>query len=193
MHYRFELVPFFLSPPQSFVFLPPPHLAIQQHPKLLCRATLRSSPSAASSLPLPNLNKSCLVLPVQCPPPGGNCSTMATIEPRLIHLLNNSQTPHLPPIPDRLPPVDAAASGLPLFIPPINQSIGDEGHPAPAARPENDFSTDSAGRLTGPGRPLQLLLAGPETNMSTFLPRMWTPPPFDDASTRREQRAAGAG
>lgn len=129
---------------------------------------------------------------------------MATIEPRLIHLLNNSQTPHLPPI-DRLPPLDTSNSGQSLSLPPIDHenasvqipslyTVGDEGHHAPAPRVASGFPTDSsAGRLTGSGRPLHLLLGEAEGTVSTTLPlRMLVdanPESPEDPSTKKRHRA----
>ncbi|KAM7187929.1 40S ribosomal protein S4-A [Rhypophila sp. PSN 637] len=128
---------------------------------------------------------------------------MATIEPRLIHLLNNSQTPHLPPI-DRLPPLNTATSGQSFSLPPIDRenapvhipplyTVGDDGHSAPAPRVDNNFSNDSvAGRLTGSGRPLQLLLGEPEGAVSTLPLRMLVdanPESPDDSSTKKRHRA----
>lgn len=128
---------------------------------------------------------------------------MATIEPRLIHLLNNSQTPHLPPI--DLPPLNATttssqAISLPPIdhenpatqIPPLYNTLGEENHPAPPGRIENNFTNDSAGRLTGSGRPLQLLLGEPEGSLSTLPLRMMlvdgSPEPSEETLTKKRPR-----
>ncbi|KAK3943113.1 40S ribosomal protein S4 [Diplogelasinospora grovesii] len=54
---------------------------------------------------------------------------MATIEPRLIHLLNNSQTPDLAPI--QLPPLDPRADHS-LSLPPLESDAGQRIKQAPA-------------------------------------------------------------
>lgn len=129
---------------------------------------------------------------------------MATIEPRLIHLLNNSQTPDLPPI--QLRPLGAAA-GQSLSLPPLKPDLtaghsvdrplptqvpprynaGDDHAPKPvAARPDDD-----SGLLTASIRPLQLLLTGAEPS-STIPLRMILddvpPTPSEEASTRTRPR-----
>ncbi|KAK4229043.1 40S ribosomal protein S4-A [Podospora fimiseda] len=106
---------------------------------------------------------------------------MATIEPRLIHLLNNSQTPDLPPIQSlSLPPLD----------PNTNQRIGDRSNPPqippissvnpladahlPKLRPQLEdaaFPNDNSGRLTGPARP-QHTFGDPESSLAPFSLRM---------------------
>ncbi|KAK4130124.1 hypothetical protein BT67DRAFT_241937 [Trichocladium antarcticum] len=96
---------------------------------------------------------------------------MATIEPRLIHLLNNSQTPDLPPI-QHLPL--GVGPGQPLSLPPLGPELTGSSHrddrPAPTQiaplRTVNDAHiAKSAARvddLTSSIRPLQLLLGEPE-------------------------------
>ncbi|KAM7187114.1 telomere-associated protein 1 [Naviculisporaceae sp. PSN 640] len=119
---------------------------------------------------------------------------MATIEPRLIHLLNNSQTPHLPPI-DRLPPLNTSSSGQSLALPPIDHENASVRIPSfPAPRVASSFPTDSsAGRLTGPGRPLHLLLGESEGIGSTTLPLRIpvdaNPESPEDPSTKKRHRA----
>ncbi|KAL2017042.1 hypothetical protein VTK56DRAFT_2654 [Thermocarpiscus australiensis] len=133
---------------------------------------------------------------------------MATIEPRLIHLLNNPQTPDLPPI-QRLP-LGAAASAS-LSLPPLGPDLtgsqrGDKSVPTPlpptcavnddhlvkqAARAD-----DNLGVLTASIRPLQLLLGEPEPTGPTIPLRMLVDDvlvtPADDSTKKRSHRAVTA-
>lgn len=99
---------------------------------------------------------------------------MATIEPRLIHLLNDSRTPDLPPI-QRLP-----LSGVinqSISLPPLEPELtGSHRDDRPATNKIPPFRTvsddhalkpvsradDGSGLLTASIRPLQLLLGEPE-------------------------------
>ncbi|KAK5654342.1 hypothetical protein OQA88_7251 [Cercophora sp. LCS_1] len=135
---------------------------------------------------------------------------MATIEPRLIHLLNNSQTPDLPPI--QLPPLDAGAteslSLAPLepdpghrgdkpppltHIPPLHAVSDDSLAKQSARNIDNSFGSDGHGRGSKAAHPLQLLLGDKEANTSTLSLRMLvddnTPELLDDPSTKKRHRA----
>lgn len=132
---------------------------------------------------------------------------MATIEPRLIHLLNNSQTPDLPPI--QLRPLGAAASQslslpplksdlvggqpadrtLPTQIPPLH-GVSDDHVTKPASRPD-----DSSALLTASIRPLQLLLTETEPAPSTIPLRMIVDDVLEtpeDASNKKRHRTLPA-
>ncbi|KAK3367003.1 hypothetical protein B0T24DRAFT_377237 [Lasiosphaeria ovina] len=135
---------------------------------------------------------------------------MATIEPRLIHLLNNSQTPDLPPIQllpfspsaDQslsLPPLgsDGGHRGdksAPNQIPPI-YAPGDEHAPKqPPPRVESAYGNDHNSALNKPARPLQRLLVGElEPSVSTLSLRMIVgdniPDNSEDLSTKKRHRA----
>ncbi|KAK3363568.1 MYB DNA-binding domain-containing protein [Lasiosphaeria hispida] len=139
---------------------------------------------------------------------------MATIEPRLIHLLNNTQTPDLPPI--QLLPFDAAVDeslSLPPLepdaqradksastaqttqapqIPPLH-AVGDDSFSVKqVTRTNNAFTNDTPSRLTNKSS-LQLLLrdsAG--VNTSTLPLRIFddnTTDPSEDPSTKKRHRA----
>ncbi|KAK4452874.1 putative myb DNA-binding domain-protein [Podospora aff. communis PSN243] len=139
---------------------------------------------------------------------------MATIEPRLIHLLN-TQTPSLPPI--QLPPLEGRADET-LSLPPLEH---DQTHKAqdkpPTPIPQlpitgddasrrqtyqtldntfgNDASLSSASsRLNKSARPLQMLLGDAEANTSTLSLRKLveetnSPESFDDIATKKRHRA----
>lgn len=144
---------------------------------------------------------------------------MATIEPRLIHLLNNSQAPDLPPI--QLLPLDAGA-GESLSLPPLEHdpvyrgdnklltastqipplhTVGDDVLGKQLFRiPDNGFINDTTppngtnSRVTKSGHTLQQLLGDTEGNTSTLSLRMLvddnnTPEAFDDLSTKKRHRA----
>jgi hypothetical protein len=134
---------------------------------------------------------------------------MATIEPRLIHLLNSSQTPDLPPI--QLRPLAPAASQS-LSLPPLKpdftgDQLADRPGPSqiqtrytgtarddllakPVPRPD-----DKSGLLTASIRPLQLLLAEPEVTATTIPLRMIVddvPETPEDPSTKKRHRTLPA-
>ena len=138
-------------------------------------------------------------LPAQCPPPRGRCFMMATIEPRLIHLLNNSQTPDLPPIQllptfataspseslslaplepdpsqrgDKSAPSAPSVSSAPRALPLHALAVDDPPASNPVPRTDNAFANDTPGRLTEPVRPLRLLLENTDANTSTLSLRM---------------------
>ena len=116
---------------------------------------------------------------------------MATIEPRLIHLLNTTQTPDLPPI-------DVAASlsaGESFSLPPLE--------PAPqqaAQTPDRAFANASLGgsdgHLTTLTYPMKLLLDGPEPGNLTLPVRTVDDPNGPDAlaeaSAKKRHRAVNA-
>ncbi|KAK4165761.1 40S ribosomal protein S4 [Cladorrhinum sp. PSN259] len=125
---------------------------------------------------------------------------MATIEPRLIHLLNNSQTADLPPIQSlSLPPLDPDAGqragdwSNPPQIPPIS-AVGSDTH-LPQLRPQPDdatFTNDSSARLAAPARPIQHPFGDPEPNSAPFSVRMLVddvPGGGPDDSNKKRHRA----
>ncbi|KAK4181789.1 hypothetical protein QBC36DRAFT_40914 [Triangularia setosa] len=107
---------------------------------------------------------------------------MATIEPRLIHLLNNSQTPDLPPI-QSLPLDVSAEQSQSLSLPPLEPDISQRGDrngpnqippistvssntqlPGIGSLTEDPSSLlDNPNQLTASARPLHLLLGEPES------------------------------
>jgi hypothetical protein len=128
---------------------------------------------------------------------------MATIEPRLIHLLNNSQTPDLPPI-QRLPL--GAVPTQPLSLPPLGPELTG-GHrddrPAPTQIPplravNDDHLVKPAARandLTASVRPLQLLLGESEPAAHAIPLRKIVddvPESPEDVSTKKRHRALNA-
>ncbi|KAK0633639.1 hypothetical protein B0T14DRAFT_416569, partial [Immersiella caudata] len=155
-----------------------------------------------------------LAPPVQCPPLRGHCLKMATIEPRLIHLLN-TQTPNLPPI--QLPPLEGRTTET-LSLPPLEhdqahrgedkaptqfpplQAVGDDAsRKQPYQALDNAFANDNSlnntsSRLTKSAHPLQMLLGDTEANTSTLSLRMLVDEtnitePFDDTATKKRHRA----
>ncbi|KAK3330955.1 hypothetical protein B0H66DRAFT_528296 [Apodospora peruviana] len=131
---------------------------------------------------------------------------MATIEPRLIHLLNNSQPSNRPPG-QHLPSL--GTSGPPVSLPPIEfesappvQSSStqhpsyytwvDEGPATHAARADNGFSSESGTRNAISSRPLQSLHGEPEVNVHTLPLRMFvedTAGVTEDPSTKKRHMA----
>ncbi|KAK3989126.1 hypothetical protein QBC44DRAFT_88686 [Cladorrhinum sp. PSN332] len=127
---------------------------------------------------------------------------MATIEPRLIHLLNNSQTTDLPPIQSlSLPPLDPDAGqrigdrSNPPQIPPISSVNTGPDTQLPKLRPQPDdavFANDNSGRPTAPARPLQHPFGDPEPNSAPFSVRMLVddvPGGNPDDSNKKRHRA----
>ncbi|KAK3693775.1 hypothetical protein B0T22DRAFT_354332, partial [Podospora appendiculata] len=127
------------------------------------------------------------------------------IEPRLIHLLNDSQTPDLPPI--QLLPFSSAADQS-LSLPPLEPDAGqrsdkstqipplyavnDDSCTKQNTWPDNGFSNDASCRFPNSGHPLQMLLGDSEANSSTLPLRMLvddTPDIPDDLSTKKRHRA----
>ncbi|KAK4200329.1 hypothetical protein QBC40DRAFT_72614 [Triangularia verruculosa] len=132
---------------------------------------------------------------------------MATIEPRLIHLLNNSQTPDLPPI-QSLPLDVSAGQSQSLSLPPLEPDSSQRGSdrngpnqippisqlPGIGSLTEDPSSLlDNSTQLTASARPLHLLLGEPEpAGPSPFSLRRIvdnTPEAPDDASNKKRHRA----
>ena len=137
---------------------------------------------------------------------------MATIEPRLIHLLNDSQTPNLPPI--DIPSFGASAGGHSLSLPPLEPDAGQRfdrsaapTHIAPLytandetllkynLHDDNNANENPASRISSSARPLQQLLVGgtdPEPNPLSFSLRMLvddSPDLSEDFSKKKRHRA----
>ena len=132
---------------------------------------------------------------------------MATIEPRLIHLLNSSRTPDLPPIQNL--PLESA--GQSLSLPPLGPDLK-AGHrddkPAPTQLPPRCVASDDplskpvsraddgSGLLTASIRPLQLLLGEPPEPAVPTIPLHKivddVPGSPEDASNNKRQRALSA-
>ncbi|KAK4649546.1 uncharacterized protein QC761_119940 [Podospora bellae-mahoneyi] len=106
---------------------------------------------------------------------------MATIEPRLIHLLNNSQIPDLPPI-QSLPLDGSVEQSQSLSLPPLESDVSQRGDrngpnqilpistvsnnntqlPGIGSLTEDPSSLDNPNQLTALARPLHFLLGEPE-------------------------------
>lgn len=141
---------------------------------------------------------------------------MATTEPRLMHLLNNSQVDRLPPI--QLPPIATEhpqSLSLPTLEPDVvAQRGGDQAPPRPTARapplpavnnsylprltarPEAALAIDDSGpHLTATTRPLNLLLGDPDppTSSTPLSVRMLVEDAVsdlpDDASNKKRHHA----
>jgi len=139
---------------------------------------------------------------------------MATIEPRLIHLLNNSQTPDLPPIQSLSLPLDRSA-GESLSLPPLEHDQAPRETQIPSLHtvtddtlgkqpsyraPDNAFASDvslggAGNRPTKSAHPLQMILVDADPNTSTLPLRMLvgdanTNPAegSDDLSTKKRHR-----
>lgn len=130
---------------------------------------------------------------------------MATIEPRLMHLLNDSKTPDLPPIqlfpfkPSSndslsLPPIETeqrAENPSSKQIPPF-YTIADETSARQPCRADGAYSKEGSSRTNKSSHPLQLLLEDPDFNGSSHSLRMIlddAPEIADDASRKKRHRA----
>ncbi|KAK3393113.1 hypothetical protein B0H63DRAFT_443383 [Podospora didyma] len=128
--------------------------------------------------------------------------------PRLIHLLNNSQTPDLPPV--RSLPSFGASGNQSLSLPPLEPdlgqrsdksaptqfpslyAVGDEALAKQATRVDNAYANEAPSALSKPAHPLQLLLGDPDAHSSTLPLRMIvdaTPDSSEDLSTKKRHRA----
>jgi len=144
---------------------------------------------------------------------------MATIEPRLMHLLNDSKASHSPPL--DLPPIQAFSFAGPnhtLSLPPLDLDggprgesgaskppppppppippwyplTGEDGVPRHGGPKENAYNEDGSSRLKKSNLSLRLLLDEPETIEPSHSLRMIlddTPETVDDLSSKKRQRA----